>query len=63
MSTNWHPLVSPVCSKMADIFYYNIVTTNLPTIERLLNISLLDVKDKCFYMTTKWAFTGISGLQ
>ena len=25
-------------------------------------ISLLEVKDKCFYLQTKWAFTGIYGL-
>ena len=25
--------------------------------------SLLEVKDKCFYKFTKWALTGISGLQ
>ena len=33
-----------------------------PTSERPPYISLLGVKDKCFYLSTKWAFTGISGL-
>ena len=26
-------------------------------------ISLLEVKDKCLYLSAKWAFTGISGLR
>ena len=25
--------------------------------------SLLEVKEKCFYLSAKWAFTGISGLR
>ena len=33
-----------------------------PTSECPPYISLLEVKDKCFYLSTKWAFTGISGL-
>ena len=31
--------------------------------ERPPYIHLLEVKDKCFYLSTKWAFTGISGLR
>ena len=34
----------------------------LPTSERPPYISLLEVKVKCFFKFTKWAFTGIFGL-
>ena len=42
--------------------WWHSTTERQPISERLPYISLLRVKDKCFYLQTKWAFTGISGL-
>ena len=38
-----------------------VALLRLPTSGFLPYISLLEVKDNCFYMSTKWVFTGISG--
>ena len=42
---------------LGHLDYWQKATSGISTSEHLPYISLLEIKDKCFYKFTKWAFT------